>query len=64
MIATWADHELSYLEIGDDAAMPGRKPIVRETSCALYVNGQRWVSLLCTPTDLDTLALAFCAPRG
>ncbi len=64
MIATWADHELSYLEIGDGAAMPGRKPIVRETSCALYVNGQRWVSLLCTPADLDTLALGFLRTEG
>lgn len=64
MIAAWAEHELSYLEIGDGAAMPGRKPIVRETSCALYVNGRRWVSLLCTPADPDTLALGFLRTEG
>ncbi|MCS6879848.1 MAG: formate dehydrogenase accessory sulfurtransferase FdhD [Oscillochloridaceae bacterium] len=64
MIAAWAEHDLSYLEIGDGAVAPGRKPIIRETSCALYVNGQRWVSLLCTPADLDTLALGFLRTEG
>ncbi len=64
MIATWTDHDLTYLEVGDGAAIPGRKPIIRETVCALYVNGRKWVALLCTPADLEALALGFLRTEG
>ncbi|MFQ3662834.1 MAG: formate dehydrogenase accessory sulfurtransferase FdhD [Chloroflexaceae bacterium] len=64
MIATWTDHDLTYLEVGDGAATPGRKPIIRETVCTIYVNGRKWAALLCTPSDLETLALGFLRTEG
>lgn len=53
------DNDLTFLEVNDDAVTPGRKPLIRETAFTLYVNDQRWVTLLCTPTDLDALTLGF-----
>jgi FdhD protein len=64
MIAAWTEQDLTYLEVGDSAVLPGRKPIIRETVCPLTINGQKWVSLLCTPTDLDALALGFLRTEG
>ncbi len=61
---TACDNDLTYLEVSDDAARPGRKPVVQETAFTLYVNGQKWVTLLCTPRDLDALALGFLRTEG
>ncbi|MEL7645938.1 MAG: formate dehydrogenase accessory sulfurtransferase FdhD [Anaerolineaceae bacterium] len=38
---------------------PARKPIVSEHAAALYVNDEHWLTFICTPTDLDALALGF-----
>jgi len=57
-------NDLTYLELSDDTARPASKPIIPEAACTLYVNGQRWVTLLCTPNDLDALALGFLRTEG
>lgn len=57
-------NDLTYLELDNDTARPARKPIIPEAACTLYVNGQRWVTLLCTPSDLDALALGFLCTEG
>jgi FdhD protein len=41
----------------------GRKVIV-ETPVSLTVNGQVWVTLMCTPTDLEALAIGFLFNEG
>lgn len=58
------ENALTFLEVNDDAAAPGCKPVIRETAYTLYVNGQKWVTLLCTPTALDALALGFLRTEG
>lgn len=35
------------------------KPIVSEHAAALSVNGQHWLTFICSPTDLKALALGF-----
>lgn len=35
------------------------KPIVSEHAAALSVNGQHWLTFICSPTDLEALALGF-----
>ncbi len=64
MIDTACDNDLTFLDVNDDVATPDRKPVIRETAYTLYVNEQRWVTLLCTPTDLDALALGFLRTEG
>ncbi len=59
-----SNDELTYLELDGDAATIGRKPVIREAACTLYVNGEKWVTLLCTPCDLDALALGFLRTEG
>ena len=39
--------------------LPARKPIVSEHAAALYVNDEPWLTFICSPTDLDALALGF-----
>lgn len=38
--------------------------IIREASVALTVNGEVWLSFLCTPLELDALALGFLYNEG
>lgn len=36
-----------------------RKPVITEHAAALYVNEEPWLTFICSPTDLDALALGF-----
>jgi FdhD protein len=38
--------------------------VIEETTAHLYVNGQELVSLMCSPVDLDALALGFARSEG
>ncbi len=55
---------LTYLELNEDMPQPGSKTVIQEEACTLYVNDQKWVTLLCTPHDLDALALGFLRTEG
>ena len=59
-----SDNDLTYLELNGDAADVAHKPVIQESACTLYVNGQKWVTLLCTPNNLDALALGFLRTEG
>jgi FdhD protein len=39
-------------------------PIVREERVRIHVNGREWVALMCSPYQLDLLALGFLASEG
>jgi FdhD protein len=36
-----------------------RKDVVREHACLLKVNGQDWLTFICTPLDLEAMAVGF-----
>ncbi len=38
--------------------------VIVETPVSLTVNGQLWITLMCTPTDLDALAMGFLFNEG
>ncbi|HID86594.1 MAG TPA: formate dehydrogenase accessory sulfurtransferase FdhD [Anaerolineae bacterium] len=40
------------------------RPAIREASWVLYVNGQEWVTFLCTPTKMQALVLGFLLSEG
>ncbi len=35
------------------------KPVVNEHSAALFVNNELWLTFICSPTDLEALAIGF-----
>lgn len=44
--------------------VPAEKPIISESSVTLSVNGERWVTLSCSPFDLDVLSAGFLFTEG
>ncbi len=42
-----------------DTLIETSKPVVNEHSAALFVNAQPWLTFICSPTDLEALALGF-----
>jgi FdhD protein len=56
--------EFAYQSCQGNSVMPGRKQMTTEALCTIEVNGQSWVTLLCSPHDLDHLALGFLFDAG
>lgn len=55
---------LAYLEyLGEDIS-DANKPVVIESAWPLIVNGERWLTVLCTPIKLDYFALGFLYNEG
>lgn len=53
-------HEtLSFQHYADGKLEPVSAPVIAEAAVALTVNGQPWIEFLCTPTDLEALAVGF-----
>lgn len=48
-----------YRYTAEAGLLPGAKPAPVETPITLYINGRQWVTMLCTPTRLNYLALGF-----
>jgi len=46
------------------SGVPSRKQMTTEALCTIEVNGQSWVTLLCSPHDLDHLAIGFLFDAG
>ncbi len=53
-----------YLESQADEISCARKPMVIESAWPLIVNGQHWLTVLCTPTKLDYFVLGFLYNEG
>lgn len=54
----------SFWEYQGDRRERGHKAVVEEMAWTLVVNHQPWVTFLCTPTDLEFLALGFLYNAG
>lgn len=59
-----ATRALRYDEFRDGARLPVEAPVIAETSVTLNVNGVPWFSFLCTPRDLEALAVGFLYNEG
>jgi FdhD protein len=55
---------VQYVRFEDGRAGPSEGDVVREALVRLHVNGQEWVRLMCTPEQLDYLALGFLHSEG
>jgi len=56
--------EFTYQSCLGNSVMPSRKRMTTEALCTIEVNGQSWVTLLCSPHDLDHLAVGFLFDAG
>ncbi|RLA85027.1 MAG: formate dehydrogenase accessory sulfurtransferase FdhD [Deltaproteobacteria bacterium] len=57
--------DLQYLEISSDGARHTSKGSVAiEHTLTIFVNGNPWVTLFCSPSDLTELALGFLESEG
>jgi len=54
----------TYLETLDSALCAMSGEVIDEVPLSLYVNGQEWVTLMCTPIGLEDLALGFLVAEG
>jgi len=54
----------SYLQVGTNSQNFVTGEIIEETPVALYINAQEWVTLMCTPVNLDDLILGFLLAEG
>ncbi len=52
-------HPFSYFRYGEGIWQSLQAGIIAEKQVALSLNGKIWLQLLCTPIDLDFLALGF-----
>jgi FdhD protein len=55
---------VAYLEYQGDEVSCASKPMVIESAWPLIVNGQYWLTVLCTPTKLDYFVLGFLYNEG
>lgn len=56
--------ELDYLEFNGEQAIEVRRPVIAETPWALFINGQEWLTFMCSPVGLHHLALGFMLSEG
>ncbi len=57
-------HELEYIDFDGEQATQVRRPVIAETPWALYINGQEWLTFMCSPVGLHHLALGFMLSEG
>ncbi|HEY64479.1 MAG TPA: formate dehydrogenase accessory sulfurtransferase FdhD [Caldilineae bacterium] len=53
-----------YLQAEEGVLSFAHKPIILETAWPLIVNGQHWLTLLCTPSQLEAFVLGFLYNEG
>lgn len=53
---------MQYISSGRWEMVPAR--VISEASVSLTVNGENWISFMCTPTDLEALAVGFLYNEG
>jgi len=54
----------TYLRYQGEQREVEHKRMIGEAACSLVVNDQKWVTFLCTPTDIDHLAIGFLFNAG
>ncbi len=54
----------TYLETLDSTLQSASGEVIDEAPLSLYINGQEWVTLMCTPIGLEDLALGFLVAEG
>lgn len=55
---------VAYLECQGDNVGDASKPVVIESAWSLIVNGQHWLTVLCSPTKLNYFVLGFLYNEG
>lgn len=53
------DFEILHVDLAAGTTETVTKPVVREHACLLRVNGQDWITFICTPLQLEALAVGF-----
>ena len=59
-----AARRLSYTRWEDGSSRPVDAEVIAEASVTLAVNGEPWLSALCTPRDLEAFAVGFLYNEG
>lgn len=59
-----ASRELTQVVYSNGTMTAVGSNVIVETSVALTINGEQWLSLLCTPIDLEVLAIGFLYNEG
>lgn len=57
-------HPVKYHQIGNNGLEHVEAEIITETPVSLTVNGVVWLTFMCTPTDLEALAVGFLFNEG
>jgi FdhD protein len=58
-------HDAStYLRYQGEQCEIEHKRMIGEAACSLVVNGEKWVTFLCTPTDVEPLVIGFLFNAG
>ena len=55
---------VNFLDCDENGASSSTKPMVIESAWPLIVNGQHWLTVLCTPDKLDFFVLGFLYNEG
>lgn len=53
-----------YLQVSPKLMTTVEGEVIEETPLTLYINGQEWITLMCTPVGLDHLVLGFLLAEG
>jgi FdhD protein len=59
-----ASHPITYYQFKSFKIKETNAPVILETSVSLTINGDLWFSFMCTPTDLEALAIGFLYNEG
>jgi FdhD protein len=59
-----ATQKFQLVEFSGDQARVRESHIIMETPVSLTVNGQAWLTFMCTPVDLEALAVGFLFNEG
>lgn len=59
-----ASKPIKYLEIDATGSKTEDAEVITETPVALTVNGEVWLTFMCTPTDLEAMAVGFLFNEG
>jgi FdhD protein len=59
-----ATQKIELVEFSDEKSQLRESHIIVETPVSLTVNGQHWLTFMCTPVDLEALAVGFLYNEG
>lgn len=59
MPEAYSQTQIWHYRLGNLEKSPESSPIVYEHAVSLYVNGEAWLTFICSPIDLEALAIGF-----